>query len=270
MFPPGRTIRCALASRSTTPPTVTNHLVRCSRSVIISPYVVSRASLLGRRTYLNARYSINTNQKPSVYDVVETISLPTIPNDPHVFTLSRANTIHRMNFSYKDVQQVLSWDNFDRLVLSFADRFQTNSWDLTEMPRTSTGSPPPMPVRDEKTVVARLQENFLPLVRRTLRCLRSPLTVDLGIAIIDGADCDLAGFIPGELDQHNRYLTRITGDIKPNWKFSANWKDSEVQAESRELRRVSPSSVSSSFLYVGLRNAVRCPTLSLHHTLTDS
>jgi hypothetical protein len=70
-----------------------------------------------------------------------------------------------------------------------------------------------MPVRDEKTVVARLQENFLPLVRRTLRCLRSPLTVDLGIAIIDGADCDLAGFIPGELDQHNRYLTRITGEL---------------------------------------------------------
>jgi hypothetical protein len=57
MFPPGYTIRRALASRTTTPATVTNHLVRCSRSVIISPYVVSRASLLGRRTYLNARYS---------------------------------------------------------------------------------------------------------------------------------------------------------------------------------------------------------------------
>jgi hypothetical protein len=42
-------------------PTVTNHLVRCSRSVIISPYVVSRASLLGRRTYLNARYSTSTH-----------------------------------------------------------------------------------------------------------------------------------------------------------------------------------------------------------------
>jgi hypothetical protein len=37
--------------------TVTNHLVRCSRSVIIPPYVVFRASLLRRRTYLNARYS---------------------------------------------------------------------------------------------------------------------------------------------------------------------------------------------------------------------
>jgi hypothetical protein len=58
MFPPGCTIRRALASRTTTPATVTNHLVRCSRSVIIPPHVVSRASLLGRRTYLNARYSI--------------------------------------------------------------------------------------------------------------------------------------------------------------------------------------------------------------------
>jgi hypothetical protein len=58
MFPPGHTIRRALASRTTTPATVTNHLVRYSRSVIISPYVVFRASLLGRRTYLNARYSI--------------------------------------------------------------------------------------------------------------------------------------------------------------------------------------------------------------------
>jgi hypothetical protein len=57
MFPPGRTIRRALASRTTTPATVTNHLVRCSRSVIISPYVLSKASLLGRRTYLNARYN---------------------------------------------------------------------------------------------------------------------------------------------------------------------------------------------------------------------
>jgi hypothetical protein len=36
MIPPGRTIRHALASRTTTPATVTNHLVRCSRSVIIS------------------------------------------------------------------------------------------------------------------------------------------------------------------------------------------------------------------------------------------
>jgi hypothetical protein len=59
MFPPGHTIRRALASRTTTPATVTNHLVRCSRSVIIPPYVVFRASLLGRRTYLNARYSIS-------------------------------------------------------------------------------------------------------------------------------------------------------------------------------------------------------------------
>jgi hypothetical protein len=56
MFPPGYTIRRALASRTTTQATVTNHLVRCSRSVIISPYVVSRASLLGRRPYLNVRY----------------------------------------------------------------------------------------------------------------------------------------------------------------------------------------------------------------------
>jgi hypothetical protein len=59
MFPPGYTIRRALASRTTTPATVTNHLVRCSRSVIIPPYVVFRASLLGRRTYFNARYSIS-------------------------------------------------------------------------------------------------------------------------------------------------------------------------------------------------------------------
>jgi hypothetical protein len=57
MFPPGYTIRRALASRTTTPATVTNYLVRCSRSVIIPPYVVFRASLLGRRKYLNARYS---------------------------------------------------------------------------------------------------------------------------------------------------------------------------------------------------------------------
>jgi hypothetical protein len=57
MFPPDHTIRRELASRTTTPATVTNHLVRCSRSVIIPPYVVFRASLLGRRTYLNARYS---------------------------------------------------------------------------------------------------------------------------------------------------------------------------------------------------------------------
>jgi hypothetical protein len=56
-FPPDHTIRRALASRTTTPATVTNHLVRCSRSVIILPYVVFRASLLERRTYLNARYS---------------------------------------------------------------------------------------------------------------------------------------------------------------------------------------------------------------------
>jgi hypothetical protein len=47
MFPPGYTIRRALASRTTTPATVTNHLVRCSRSAIIPPYVVFRASLLG-------------------------------------------------------------------------------------------------------------------------------------------------------------------------------------------------------------------------------
>jgi hypothetical protein len=60
MFPPGYTIRRALARRrTTTPATVTNHLVRCSRSVIITPYVVFRASLLGRRTYFNARYSIS-------------------------------------------------------------------------------------------------------------------------------------------------------------------------------------------------------------------
>jgi hypothetical protein len=57
MFPPGHTIRRALTSRTTTPAAVTNHLVRYSRSVIIPPYVVFRASLLGRRTYLNARYS---------------------------------------------------------------------------------------------------------------------------------------------------------------------------------------------------------------------
>jgi hypothetical protein len=57
MFPPDHTILRELASRTTTPATVTNHLVRCSRSVIIPPYVVFRASLLGRRTYLNARYS---------------------------------------------------------------------------------------------------------------------------------------------------------------------------------------------------------------------
>jgi hypothetical protein len=57
MFPPGHTIRRALANRTTTPAIVTNHLVCCSRSVIISPYVVFRAALLGRRTYLNTRYS---------------------------------------------------------------------------------------------------------------------------------------------------------------------------------------------------------------------
>jgi hypothetical protein len=62
LFPPGRTIRRALANRTTTPATVTNHLVRCSTSVIISPYVVSRASLLVRRTYLNARYSTSLLQ----------------------------------------------------------------------------------------------------------------------------------------------------------------------------------------------------------------
>jgi hypothetical protein len=54
----GIALEYAQASRTTTPATVTNHLVRCSRSVIISsPYVVPKASLLGRRTYLNARYS---------------------------------------------------------------------------------------------------------------------------------------------------------------------------------------------------------------------
>jgi hypothetical protein len=65
-FPPGHTIRRALASRTTTLATVTNHLVRCSRSVIIPPYVVLRASLLGRRTYLNARYSTTVVERGGV------------------------------------------------------------------------------------------------------------------------------------------------------------------------------------------------------------
>jgi hypothetical protein len=58
MFPLGRTTSRALASRTITAATVTSHLVRCPQSVTSIRYVVPGASLPGRRTYLNARYSM--------------------------------------------------------------------------------------------------------------------------------------------------------------------------------------------------------------------
>jgi hypothetical protein len=62
MFPPGRITSHALASRTITAATVTSSLVRCPQSVTSIRYVVPGASLPGRRTYLNARYS-NTGAK---------------------------------------------------------------------------------------------------------------------------------------------------------------------------------------------------------------
>jgi hypothetical protein len=99
----------------------------------------------------------------------------------------------------QDVEQLLPWNDFPSLALSFEDRFKTNFWDQAEMPRTTTSSVP-LPVSDEKTVVARLQEISFPLVRGKLRYQRSAVTLDLGIAVTEGADSDLAGFIQSELD----------------------------------------------------------------------
>jgi hypothetical protein len=80
MFPLGRTTSHALASRTITAATVTSSLVRCPQSVTSIRYVVPGASLPGRRTYLNARYSTSIAiPSGSDLDYVEIAPLPTVP-----------------------------------------------------------------------------------------------------------------------------------------------------------------------------------------------
>jgi hypothetical protein len=110
----GIALEYALASRTTTPATVTNHLVRCSRSVIISPYVVPRASLLGRRTYLDARYStiLPQQQRIKLHLHCTTMDRYTILKDRDFQTLM----LHARQY-YKD-------GNFDNYTVTFKEMLE--------------------------------------------------------------------------------------------------------------------------------------------------